>query len=153
MTPDRQSHSPLLGAIIEKRGYRVVAADELDAVCGDLELAMLFLAGDHWRLAESDDVAVVLPELDRAFKGLVTPLIAARGEDERALQRRFRFSSYPALVFLRLGEYLGVVEGIRDWSEYLREIPEILTREPSPPPPFKMPAGCGSEPLTRGAQA
>ncbi|MCG6858558.1 MAG: hypothetical protein LJE67_10890 [Salaquimonas sp.] len=30
-----------------------------------------------------------------------------------------------------------------DWTDYVREIAGILTREVSDPPPFKFPEGCG----------
>ncbi|MFA6220133.1 MAG: hydrogenase-1 expression HyaE [Erythrobacter sp.] len=153
MTIDRASHSPLLQSIMERHGYPIVTADQLDEACAKLPLSMLFLSGDYWRLAESNDVAIVLPELAAALEGHVPPLVAARGEDERAFQRRFRFGSFPALVFLRYGEYLGAIEGIRDWADYLREIPEILSREPVAPPPFRLPAGCGGETANTGASA
>ena len=54
------------------------------------------------------------------------------------------------LVFLQYGEYLGAIEGIRDWSDYLTEIPEILAREPAAPPPFQLPEGCNTK--TQGAR-
>jgi hydrogenase-1 operon protein HyaE len=47
-------------------------------------------------------------------------------------------------VFLREGAYLGAMEGVRDWADYLVELPEILCREPEAPPPFRMPAGCAT---------
>lgn len=134
--------SPLLGSILARHGYPVVGAAELDAKVAEAPLAMIFFSGDHRRLAESNDVAVVLPELDKALEGHARVLVCAR-EDERELQRRFRFTAFPALVFLRAGRYLGAIEAIRDWSDYLVEIPAILEREPSDPPAFKLPAGCG----------
>jgi len=142
-TTQRDEMSDVLRNVIDRRGYPVMGLEELDAATADEPLVMLFLAGDYWRLGESDDVAAVLPELDRALDGHARVIVAARA-DERALQRRYRFKAYPALVFLRAGQYLGSIEGIRDWSDYLVEIPEILDREPSDPPPFAMPAGCNS---------
>ncbi|ASG22363.1 hydrogenase-1 expression HyaE [Nitrospirillum viridazoti] len=144
MSDARDDFSPLLRSVMARCNYRVVGEAELADICAGQPLAMLFLSGDHWRVAESDDVAAILPELDGAMGGHVVPLIAARA-DERALQRRFRFARYPALVFLRLGDYLGAIEGIRDWADYMREIPEILEREPSVPPAFRLPAGCGTD--------
>ncbi|MBB6252119.1 hydrogenase-1 expression HyaE [Nitrospirillum iridis] len=144
MSDRRDDYSPLLRSVMDRRGYRVVGEADLLEMCAGQPLAVLFLAGDHWRVAESDDVAAILPELDDAMGGHVVPLIAAKA-DERALQRRFRFARYPALVFLRLGDYLGAIEGIRDWADYMREIPEILEREPSVPPAFRLPAGCGTD--------
>ena len=134
--------SPLLQSIIGREGYRVVREEEIDSVAEALPFAMLFVAGDAERLAESNDVAVVVPELEKALGGAVTPLIADRAS-EREIQRRYRFNAFPVLIFLRHGEYLGTIQRIRDWTDYLREIPEILTREPSDPPPFKFPEGCG----------
>lgn len=135
--------SPLLDGIIDRQGYRVVDAAMLDDIAPDLPLALVFFAGDANRLAESDDVAVILPELERALDGQAQVLVAARA-DERALQRRLRFTAFPALVFLSAGRWLGAIEGMRDWSDYCREIPEILGREPSDPPAYKLPAGCSA---------
>ncbi|EGD60636.1 HupG protein [Novosphingobium nitrogenifigens DSM 19370] len=142
-TADRTALSPLLTGIVARHGYRLVDEDDLDTVAREQPLVMLLVAGDWWRLAESDDLAVIVPELDKAMEGHVAVLVAARNA-ERAFQRRFRFTSFPALVFLREGEYLGTMEGVRDWADYLVELPEILAREPEAPPPFRMPAGCAA---------
>lgn len=145
---ERAPMSAVLQSVVERRGYRVLGQEALADYAAAQPLTMVFIAGDYWRLAESDDVAAVLPELERELAGHVPVVIAARA-DERALQRQWRFRSYPALVFLRDGEYLGCIEGIRDWSDYLVEIPEILGREPSDPPPFRLPEGCATP--THGA--
>lgn len=139
----RPDISEVLQSVIARRGYPVLDLGSLDNATADAPLAMVFLAGDWWRLGESDDVAAVLPELEKALAGHCAIMVAARA-DERALQRRWHFKSYPTLVFLRDGQYLGAIEGIRDWSDYLVEIPEILGREPAAPPPFQLPSGCGS---------
>lgn len=140
---DRTAHSPLLSIIMARHGYAQVDEHTLDSVAQGHPLAMLLIAGDWWRLAESDDLAVIVPELDKALGGHVAVLMAKR-EAERALQRRFHFGSFPALVFLREGAYIGVLEGILDWSDYLAQLPEILAREPQSPPPFRLPAGCAT---------
>jgi hydrogenase-1 operon protein HyaE len=95
--------------------------------------SLLFFAGDPERYPESLDVAAVLPELMKAFPnrfrvGLV------RAEAAVALQLKFGFGVWPALVFLREGAYLGVLSGIRDWGDYLREIPVLLAAPASRPP-------------------
>lgn len=137
--------SPLLQSIVDREGYSVVTHETLDQLAQSHEHVMLFFAGDAARLAESNDVAVVLPELDKALGGTVKPLIVAR-DSERELQRRYLFNAFPALVFLRRGDYLGVLQGILDWADYMTQVPEILAREPSDPPPFKFPDGCGTVP-------
>lgn len=130
--------SPLLTSIIERHDLAVIGEAELDTATKDPVFSMLFLAGDHERLAESNDVAVIIPELMKVFGGVVKVFVVSR-DAERAFQRSYRFSSFPSLVFLRHGEYLGAMSRIRDWNDYLIEIPEILAREPSVPPPFKLP--------------
>lgn len=130
--------SPLLNSIIERHGYAVIREADLASATKDAVFSMLFFAGDHERLAESNDVAVIIPELMKVFGDAVTPIVVAR-DAERALQRMYRFSSFPSLVFLRHGEYLGAISRIRDWGDYLIEIPQILSSEPSVPPPFKLP--------------
>ena len=130
--------SPLLSSIISRTGFPVLAAGDVASFAASHEHSVLFFAGDAERLAESDDVAVVLPELIAAFRGRIAAAVVRR-EDERVLQRTYRFAAFPALVFLRRGAYLGAISRIRDWSDYLEEIAEILTHEPSEPPPFKLP--------------
>ena len=137
--------SPLLTSIINREGLKVVDEVSLEERAGQTVLSMVFFPGDANRLSESNDVAVILPELVKAFDGNVTAFVVAR-EAERELQRRYRFNSFPSLVFLRDGDYLGTIQGVRDWADYLMEISEILTREPSDPPPFKFPGGCGVAP-------
>ena len=134
--------SPLLQSVIERHGYQVVDEDGLDDVTAAIDFSVLFFGGDAQRMAESNDVAVILPELEKAFDGTFIPLVVAR-EAERALQRRYRFNAFPTLVFLRRGQYLGAIQGVRDWIDYLHEIRAVLESEPSDPPPFKFPEGCG----------
>jgi hydrogenase-1 operon protein HyaE len=137
--------SPLLQSIIDREGYEIVSHETLASAAQAHEFSMVFFPGDAERLAESNDVAVVLPELGKALMGNVATLIVERGS-ERELQRRYLFNAFPAIVFLRRGDYLGVLQGILDWGDYLEQIPDILGREPSDPPPFKFPDGCGVAP-------
>jgi len=134
--------SPLLTTIIDREDLEVVDLAALDRKAGETVFSMVFFPGDAERLAESNDVAVILPELTRALQGQVRPFVVDR-ESERDLQRRYRFNRFPSLVFLREGAYLGVIQGVLDWTDYLTEISDILSRDPSDPPPFAFPEGCG----------
>jgi hydrogenase-1 operon protein HyaE len=127
--------------LVDRYHYPVVTLDDVDARTADCQYAVLFFPGDAERLVESDDVAVVLPELMRAFEGRITPFVVA-GDAEMKLQARFRFNAFPSLVFLQRGHYLGVISRIHDWSDYLAEISTLLAREPSAPPPFEFPDAC-----------
>ncbi len=137
-------------ALTKRHGFAVVDEQTLDAFLNSHCETVLFIAGDSERLVESGDVAVILPELLKHSGGRLTPAVADKNS-ERALQRRFRFNAFPALVFLRGGGYLGVITRVLDWREYVAEIEAILAREPSEPPPFKMPDGCATPALGNGA--
>ena len=135
--------SSLLSSIIERHAYPVLAEADIAAFAAQHGHCVPFFAGDADRLMESNDVAVILPELVKASGGGLTAAVVAR-ESERALQRKYRFSAFPALVFLRRGVYLGAISRVRDWVDYVQEISEILAREPSEPPPFKLPGSNGA---------
>ncbi len=133
--------SPLLENIIEREKLTVVNEDNLDLFLQDSGDVILFIAGDARRLVEVDDVAVILPELVKAFQGRLTPAVVERNS-ERAVQLRYRFNAFPALVFLRNGEYLGVITKVMDWIDYLNSISDILSADPVDIPPYKFPEGC-----------
>lgn len=90
----------------------------------------LFIPGDPRRNLETADAAVILPELRQAFQGafdcaVVDDAIEARlREDTRALKT-------PGLLFYRDGRFVGAIEKVRDWSDYLARIGHILSLQAS----------------------
>ena len=100
----------------------------------------LFFPGDPKTVRDSTDVAVVLPEIVNTFgdqlrPGVVTDVFG----DGKALMRHYGFREYPALVFVRAGEYVGVITRIQDWNVYLERVPELMVMAPSRPPGFSIP--------------
>jgi hydrogenase-1 operon protein HyaE len=76
---------------------------------------------------ETWDVAVILPEVlkltgDRLRAAIITPDLARK---EKA---RYGITRWPSLVFVRDGGYVGVIDGMRNWEEYTREIAEMLEK-------------------------
>lgn len=76
---------------------------------------------------ETWDVAVILPEVlkltgNRLRAAIISPDLARK---EKA---RFGITRWPSLVFVRDGGYVGVIEGMRNWDEYAREISEMLEK-------------------------
>jgi hydrogenase-1 operon protein HyaE len=134
--------SPLLQQLQTRHGLPLLDADNYDQFVYGHENVVLFFANDPVMFPESHDVAVILPEILKAFAGKLHGAVIAKSV-ERELQARFRFSSWPSLVFLRGGEYLGVITGIKDWAEYGREFAQILAAEPSQPPGFDLDKVCG----------
>jgi len=143
--------SPLLDQLIAKHGFAGVTEGSADDFLSKNKNTVLFFPGDSDRLVESADVAVILPEILKAFKGRLAPAVVDK-TSERALQRRYRFNAFPALVFLRDGEYLGVICRVLNWQDYLSEIESILARDPSEPPPYQFPEGCIPSATANGAE-
>ena len=132
--------SPLIDALTTKHGFPIVNEATVDAFLKANEYSVLFFAGDAERLVESDDVAVILPEILKLFPMLAPALVEKPAE--RPLQLRYRFNAFPALVLLRKEGYLGAISRLLGWQEYLSEVRAILARDPSEPPPYKFPERC-----------
>jgi hydrogenase-1 operon protein HyaE len=135
--------SPLIAQLQTRHGYPLLDADSYDHFVYGNETVVLFFCNNPLHFPESNDVAVILPELIKAFSGRLQAAVIGR-PIERELQARFRFTSWPSLVFLRNGEYLGAISGIKDWQEYRQEIERILAATPSEPPSFDLDKVCGA---------
>jgi hydrogenase-1 operon protein HyaE len=131
-------HAPIIQNMIDTYAYPVVGLDTLDDFISANPYVVLFFSELMKPVPEAADVAVILPELQEAFAGRFVVAVVA-WEAQRDLQRRFRFTKYPSLVFLREGEYLGAISGVLDWADYLADVDRILAAEPSEPPPFVLP--------------
>lgn len=134
--------SVLLEQLQTRHGLPLLDADNYDLFVHGHHNVVLFFANDPVTFPESHDVAVILPELLKVFADRLSGALIAPSV-ERELQARFRFTSWPSLVFLRDGEYLGVITGIKDWAEYGQEFARILSAEPSQPPGFDLEKVCG----------
>jgi hydrogenase-1 operon protein HyaE len=135
-------NSPLLEQLQTRHGLPLLDADNYDLFVHGHENVVLFFGNDPAMFPESHDVAVILPELLKAFAGKLQGAVIDR-PIERELQARFRFTTWPSLVFLRGGEYLGVISGIKDWAEYGQEFARILSADPTQPPGFDLEKVCG----------
>lgn len=129
---------PLVQSLFDDYGYPEVSLATHEAFINQPGVTVLFFAGDPKRFRETTDVAVVLPELVKAFQGLLIPGVVATGA-EKALQQHYGFTAWPALVFMRDGGYLGAITGIQNWVEYLHDISELVTADSKPAPGFKVP--------------
>ncbi len=130
--------SPPIKSMIEREGYSALDGPELKAFIDQHEDVILVFAEGMKRLPEADDLAIILPELTRAFPGrfrvAVIPFTA-----HRDFKLHYHFLKLPTLLFLRRGEYIGAIEGLLDWADYLAEINRLIVAEPSEPPPMILP--------------
>lgn len=129
---------PLLLRLVRETGAAILDAGSFDAWAGQPGAAMVVFAEDPERYKETLDLAVIVPELyaTRAGRFRVALLPPAAS---RALASRYGFARWPAFVMLRDGRYLGAVDGIRDWDEYIDELDRLLAAPPSRPPTIGIP--------------
>jgi len=142
---------PLIARLFDKHGYEDIDAANIDTFVQRRGHALLVFTEDPLRVKETLDIAVIVPELSQAFAGLfrVGVLLPPAA---RTLQARYGFRRWPAFVVLRDGAYVGAVEGLRNWDEYLQEVERLLDAEPARPPTIGIavktagaaPASCGS---------
>jgi hydrogenase-1 operon protein HyaE len=125
---------PLIAQLFSKHGCTEVNAGNFDAFTRRAGRTLLLFTEDPVRIKETLDLAVIVPEIARAFPdcfgiGVLLP------EAAREMQPRYGFRRWPALVVLRDGEYVGAVDGLRNWDEYLTEVARLLaapaTRAPT----------------------
>ena len=130
--------SPLLQRLFEEYGYPEIQVSNLQEFIDGPGVVVLFFTGDPKQNRETNDVAVVLPELVRAFDGRLRAGVVARSA-EKELQARYGFRRWPALVFVQEAGYLGTITGMQNWEDYLREVQTLLDAEPREPPGFGIP--------------
>lgn len=130
---DAAALHPLLRRLVQLTAGAVLDTGAFEAWAGAPGVAMLVFAEEPERQKETLDLAVIVPELhavsQRGFRvGLLLPAAA------RALAPRYGFARWPAFVMLRDGQYLGAVDGLRDWEVYTAELQRLLAAAPSRPP-------------------
>ncbi|MDH3532276.1 MAG: hydrogenase-1 expression HyaE [Gammaproteobacteria bacterium] len=131
---------PLIDRLSVEFGYKEVAAADHDDFVAAEGMNVLFFPGDPTTVRDATDVAVVLPELVKAFDGQLRPgVVSDVFGDGKALKRRYGFTEYPALVFVRSGEYVGTITRVQDWADYLDRISDLLVAAPRRPPGFSIP--------------
>ncbi len=115
-----------LQPMMERMGVPVIDEASADTLlAGDGQSWLLLFPGEPAQRAEAIDVAVVYPELLKAFSGrLLGAVVAAKSE--RALGQRFGVDMFPSLALIRGGATIGVISRIRDWSYYLEKIAAFL---------------------------
>lgn len=94
------------------------------AAAGD---GMVLLTQEPEQQPETWDVAVILPEVLKQFRGRLRAAIVS---PELARQQKVRFgiTRWPALLFVRDGAYVGAIEGMCDWEIYQREVAAMLEK-------------------------
>lgn len=130
--------SPLVTRLVESFGATWVDGDSIDAWAALGGDRVVLFAGDAVRFPEGQDVAVVLPELQRSLAGRFQIGVVQRHLEE-ALARRFGSQRWPTLLFLRDGQYVTTLSGMHDWEDFLYMTEAALAAPVSRPPTIGIP--------------
>lgn len=122
----------------DQHGCTVLDAESFDAFAAQPGETLVLFTEDPQRVPETWDIAVILPELLKGLPnkprvGLLAPV------DAHAVSSRFGIRLWPALLALRGGAYLGVIEGLKDWGVYAAQLPQLLAAPESRPPSIGIP--------------
>ncbi len=134
----RSRSHPLIERLLAQPGCVEVDAATLDAFARAPGHALLVFLEDPARYRETLDLAVIVPEIAAAFRGRFAVGVL-RPDAARAVQPRYGFRRWPAVVMLKDGRYVGAVDGLRAWSDYVAEITRLLAAPPARPPGFEIP--------------
>ncbi|MBI3345708.1 MAG: hydrogenase [Burkholderiales bacterium] len=130
--------SPLVSRLAESFGASWVDIDTIDAWAALGGDRVVLFAGDAVRFPEGQDVAVVLPELQRSLGGRFEIGVVQRHLED-ALARRYGSQRWPTLLFLRDGQYVTTLSGMHDWDDFLRKAEEALAAPVTRPPGIGIP--------------
>ncbi|MDY0057308.1 MAG: hydrogenase [Methyloversatilis sp.] len=135
--------SPLIDRLVSVHGATWLTADNVADWAAEGGDRVILLAGDPVRFPEALDVAVVLPELRQRFAQRFAIGVATR-EHEDAIAKRYGSIRWPALVFVRDGQYVTVLSGMLDWDVYVERVGDALTMTASRAPTVGIPVRNGS---------
>ena len=131
---------PLIERLLQEFGYPQITLDNHDEFVGRPGMNVVFFPGDPATIRDATDVAVVLPELVKAFDGRLNPgVVTDVFGDGKTLKMQYGFHEYPSLVFVRDGDYVGTLSRVQDWADYLNRIGDMLSAAARRPPGFPLP--------------
>lgn len=137
---------PLVARLVTQFGAAALDAGTAEAFAAGAGDRVLFLSGDPVQCPEGLDVAVVLPELQAQFPGRFV-IGAVERPAQEAVARRYGSQRWPALVFLRDGQYVTTLAGMHDWTVFIERVGAALALPPSRAPSIGIPlvsAGAGT---------
>jgi hydrogenase-1 operon protein HyaE len=117
---------PLVARLEAELGWpRLGSLSDVAEFTGRAGAHCLFVPGDAQRNLETGDAAVVLPELRMAFQNAFDCAVVDDAIEAR-LRESTRALKTPGYLFYRAGRFLGAIEKIRDWDDYIARTTHIL---------------------------
>jgi hydrogenase-1 operon protein HyaE len=130
---DVLSSYPLVAQLFSKHGFAQLDAENYAAFAAAPGHALVLFTEDPVRYKETLDLAVIVPELARAFPGRFRVGVLLP-DAARVLHVKYGFRRWPAFVILQDGAYVGAVDGLRNWDQYVEELAALLAAAPTRPP-------------------
>lgn len=124
---------PLIARLCAETGAPLLQADEVDAWASRPGRALLVFTEDPAMYRETLDLAVIVPEVVRHIGGGLRVGVLLQ-KAARAVAPRYGFRRWPALVMLADGQYVGAIDGLRDWQDYVDEASRLLAAPPTRAP-------------------
>ena len=125
--PPATAIHPLIDRLETEKNYpRLHSAHDVAEFLARPGVHCLFIPGDPRRNLETADAAVILPELRLAFQNAFDCAVIDDAI-ESDLREQYRALKTPGLLFFRGPDFLGAVEKVRDWSDYLARITHFLS--------------------------
>jgi len=138
LSPSIERLNQRLAFLQSRHGFSLLDGESFAAFVAQPGAALVLFAEDPAKVPETWDLTVILPEaVERMGVAVRVGILAP--EAARVLAARYGIRIWPALLALRDGQYLGTIEGLKDWSGYVRLLPELLAAEPSRPPGIGIP--------------
>lgn len=129
---------PLIAQLFTRHGYAGLDSGNFDDFVARPGHALLVFFEDPMRIKEALDLAVIAPELQRAFPGRFEVGVLLP-EAARKFQLRYGFNHWPALVLLKDGRYIGAIDGLRNWDDYIERLGALLVAPATRPPTVGIP--------------
>jgi hydrogenase-1 operon protein HyaE len=139
---------PLIAQLFSLHGCVEVTPETLPAWLARPGRTLLAFLDDPIRNRETLDLAVIVPELAKARPSRFDVGVALP-PDATVIAQRYGFRRWPAIVILADGKYVGAIDGLRNWDEYLIELDRLLDAAPTRAPTLGIPVkgdGIGAAP-------
>ena len=119
---------PLIDRLTEELGWPLLTEEnDVQDWINRPGVHVLFVPGDWHRNLETTDVAVILPELQKAFQGSFDCAVVGEAM-ERGVKEGAGVFKTPSLVFYAEGGCLGGIPKVRDWDDYVARITRLIDR-------------------------
>ena len=129
---DPETH-PIFKRLFAEAGFHKIDESTIDAFLGVAGLKLAVFADDPNDRKTTLDIAVIAPEIKKAFDGVFSQCVFADFTQARSLAARWGLRSMPAVALFRGGDFLGAVQGLKPWDEYIALITDIAaSQKPAP---------------------